>query len=168
MTGLSTGLLKPAAKPPSLGVSSEISSGVESGTEVVITFSGDPGAEDSYELPEIFLAAGGSFPSAELTLDDLPWLNLCPASMLVLRAETILFVDCPLPNVCGLGIAGDGNGGVPRIEDIEAYWLSFDGDDGRCGGEVVLEAGAPSRGDAIREVEDTAELGLGGGRCGVD
>ena len=76
MTGLSTGLLKPAAKPPSLGVSSETSSGVESGTEVVIKFNGDPGAEDSYELPEIFRTGGGSFPSAELTLDDLPWLNL--------------------------------------------------------------------------------------------
>lgn len=130
MTGLSLGLRNPAANPPSLGVSSGASSGVDSGTEVVTKFIGDPGAEESYEPPEIFRTGGGSLPSAELTLDDLPWLNFCPASILALRADTILFVDCPLPNVCGRGVTGDGSGGVHRIEDIEAYWLSFDGDDG--------------------------------------
>lgn len=83
--------------------------------------------------------------------------------MLALRTETILFVVCPRPSVCGLGVTGDGNGGVPRIDDREAYWLSFDGDDGCWGGEVVLKAGVPNRGDA-RDVEETAELGRGGGR----
>lgn len=31
----------------------------------------------------------------------------------------------------------------------------------------MLEVGVPSRGDAIRDVEETTELGLGGGRYGV-
>lgn len=43
--------------------------------------------------------------------------------------------------------------------------MSLEGEEGLCDGDNVFEpAAAPSRGDAVREVEETTELGLGGGR----
>lgn len=66
------------------------SSGVEMGTEVVIRFNGVDGAIDSTELPPDTFRAGALEPE----LADRPWLTaLGAASMLALRAATILFAD---------------------------------------------------------------------------
>lgn len=52
------------------------------------------------------------------------------------------------------------------MEDNEAYWLSLEGEDGRCGGDSVPGLDVPNLGEAIRDDDDTTELGLGGGKCG--
>lgn len=141
---------------------SGISSGVETGTEVVIKFNGDPGASP----PDIFLAGGPFISLCDPTLAERPWLAL-PASILALCAATMLLVDCPLPPVCGRVSTGDSSGDVFLNEANEACWCSFEGEVGLCGGENVPVVFA-NLGDAIRDDEDTTELGRGGGKCGVD
>ena len=76
----------------------------------------------------------------------------------------MLFADCPLPTACGRGRTGDGKKGVFRNEAIDACWFSFDGDVGLCGGDKAPGLAVANRGDAMREVDDTTELGLGGGK----
>jgi hypothetical protein len=125
-------------------------------------FNGDPGASP----PDIFLAGGPFISFCDPTLAERPWLAL-PVSILALRVATMLFVDCPLPPGCGRGRTGDSRVGVCLSEANEACWCSFEGEGGLCGGENVPVLFA-SLGDAIRDDEDTAELGLGGGKCGTD
>lgn len=119
-------------------------------------FSGDPGAEESYEPADIFLVGSGAPPSVELALADRLCVGFCPASVLNLRVKIVLFADCPLANEGGRGVTG--------AEDRDAYWFSLEGDDGRWAGDIEPVAATPSLGDAVREIDDSTELGLGGGK----
>jgi hypothetical protein len=146
--------------------SSFTSSGVETGTGVAAKFKGVAGVMASPMLPPEIFRDVGPLESVEPTLADRPWLTtLCPSVLERLAAITLL-ADWPLPAACCRDKAGEGRAGVLFNEDIEACWLSFDGDVGLCIGDKAPGLAVVSRGDVIREEDDIVELGLGGAKCG--
>jgi hypothetical protein len=78
----------------------------------------------------------------------------------------MLFADCPRPCGCGRVTNGEGSNGALLNEDTEACGLSFCGDTGLCGGDSVPGLPVGNRGEVMRVLFDTVELGLGGGKCG--
>lgn len=154
-----------------VSVTGSTSSGMSSVDDIRTEFEtrllrGDVGVVDSPNEELLDTRRDATLESTELRLDDLPWLNdLSGDSTVVLVGATTALADCPRPSDCGRGSGGDCIESAPRGTDVdEDCWLSFEGDDGRCGGDSVPDPAM--RGDAMRGAEDTVELGLGGGKLG--